>query len=114
MYNHVNWEKDFRRYLSMMKAEYEKCNIWPGFEDECEFTDVLKEEVKEANKNMTEVILWTDALERTNNDKPELPFPLPSPPLKKIAFIRGYAIKTVLECLHVIAVCDKRENQTEE
>ena len=101
MFNHVDWEIDFVRYLPMIKAEYEKCNIWPGFEDECEFTDVLKEEVKEANKNMEEVAFWMEALARTDNDKPEL---------KKIAIIRGHAIKTILECLHVIAVCDKREN----
>lgn len=104
MYNHVDWDIDFMKCLPMMKAEYNKCNIWPGFEDECEFTDVLKEEVKEANKNMAEVTLWMDALARTDNDKPEL---------KKIAIIRGYAIKTILECLHVIAVCNKKNNQTE-
>ena len=105
MYNHVDWNIDFAKYLPIMRAEYHKCNMWPGFEDECEFADVLKEEVKEASKNMAEVTLWMDALARTDNDKPEL---------KKVAIIRGHAIKTIFECLHVIAVCDKRENQSEE
>lgn len=103
MYNHVDWNIDFAKYLPILRAEYNKCNIWPRFEDECEFTDALKEEVKEANKNMEEVALWMEALARTDNDKPEL---------KKIAIIRGHAIKTILECLHVIAVCDKRENDS--
>lgn len=105
MYDHVDWNIDFVKYLPILRAEYNKCNIWPRFEDHREFESVLTKEALETKASAYDLIYLCDKLigrEESGSMDYE----------RMVKRVKSQAVKTITEALHVIAVCDKRENDS--
>lgn len=85
-----------RIYGSLMKAEYEKANIWP-LSNATEGIGILAEELKEAKDAALD--LWYYAYDGIKDEKP--------PSALQLEIFKGYAISAICELLQVIAVCNK-------
>lgn len=78
-------------------SAYERCNLWPAYETDEEFLEVLGEEILETDMAVSKM-----ASDVCNE-------PITSASDHDFDMVRGMAIKVMLEAVQVVSVLDKYE-----
>lgn len=78
-------------------SAYERCNLWPAYETDEEFLEILGEEVRETDREASKMAIDVyDDLVKSGSDH-------------DLDIMRGMAIKVMLEAVQVVSVLDKYE-----
>ena len=102
------YSDDFLDIVYHLESAYERCNLWPAYETDEEFLEVLGEEILETDMAVSKM-----ASDVYNE-------PITSASDHDFDMVRGMAIKVMLEAVQVVSVLDKyeackdRANSTEE
>lgn len=98
----------FREIVYHLGSAYERCNLWPAYESDEEFLEILGEEVRETDREASKMAIDVyDDLVKSGFDH-------------DLDMMRGMAVKVMLEAIQVVSVLDKyeackdRANSTEE
>lgn len=87
----------FREIVYHLGSAYERCNLWPAYETDEEFLEVLGEEILETDMAVSKM-----ASDVCNE-------PIISASDHDFDVVRGMAIKVMLEAVQVVSVLDKYE-----
>lgn len=88
---------DFREMVNHLGSSYERCNLWPEYESEEEFLEILREEVQETLEEAAKIHRYAYQIRMKNASYHDL------------KTLRGMAIKVMLEAVQVVSVLDKYE-----
>lgn len=87
----------FREIVYHLGSAYERCNLWPAYESEEEFLEILREEVQETLEEAAKTHRYAYQIRMENASYHDL------------KTVRGMAIKVMLEAAQVVSVLDKYE-----
>ncbi|MFR4400805.1 MAG: hypothetical protein ACLT3C_00160 [Peptococcus niger] len=91
------YSDDFADIVYHLESAYERCNLWPAYETDEEFLEVLGEEILETDMAVSKM-----ASDIYNE-------PITSASDHDFEMVRGMAIKVMLEAVQVVSVLDKYE-----
>lgn len=87
----------FREIVYHLGSAYERCNLWPAYESEDKFLEILDEEILETDVAVSKMA--SDVCDE----------PIKSASDYDLDLMRGMAIKVMLEAIQVVSVLDKYE-----